>query len=61
MWLSGPSIRHGLLVMKKFICKLFGHFMYFDSVDVAGPATCRVCGYKEPGIMWPKPPSRKSI
>lgn len=40
--------------MKKFLCKIFGHYMIFDSCNVAGPSTCKWCGHKKPGIVWPR-------
>lgn len=40
--------------MKKFLCKIFGHRMKFDTCNVAGTSTCKWCGHKEPGIVWPR-------
>jgi hypothetical protein len=37
----------------KIICKIFGHKLYFDTSNVAGPSTCKRCGHKEPAIVWP--------
>ncbi len=38
------------------MCEVFGHKMYFDSCNVAGPSTCKRCGHKQEGIRWPAPP-----
>ena len=43
---------------KDFICKIFGHKLYLDIPNtrgVAGPRTCKRCGYKKSGIEWPDP------
>ena len=36
------------------LCNFFGHNLYFDRANVAGPSTCKRCEYKEPGIEWPR-------
>jgi len=38
-------------------CDIFSHPMRFDSSNAAGPSTCILCGYKEPGIKWERGPS----
>jgi|GEM_PF-4040485 len=43
------------------ICRLFGHWMFFDTGDVFGPSTCKICKHKEPGstFAWPPAPAIK--
>lgn len=36
------------------VCNTFNHFMCFDTSNVAGASTCKLCGHKEPGIKWPR-------
>jgi len=36
----------------KWLCRFFGHRLFFDSANAAGPSTCKRCGHKEPGITW---------
>jgi hypothetical protein len=45
--------------VKKFLCRVFGHKMYFDSCNVAGPSTCKRCQHKKAGIVWPRTPPFK--
>jgi len=37
------------------LCEVFGHNMYFESWNVAGPTRCVRCGHRQEGIRWPKP------
>lgn len=46
-------------LIKNLICKIFGHSMYFDSTDICGPSTCKICGHKESGIEWTPIPMPK--
>lgn len=41
--------------MKNFWCKIFGHRMFFDTANAAGPSTCKRCNHKISGIKWPRP------
>lgn len=34
------------------LCKIFGHKMYHDCCNIAGPTICRRCDHKEPAIKW---------
>lgn len=45
--------------IRKLICNIFGHLMYFDSHDVCGPSTCKICKHKEPAMEWPSIPMPK--
>ena len=49
--------------LKALMCKALGHRMYFDTSDVGGPSTCRMCGRAEPAVEWargcpPMPPKK---
>lgn len=43
---------------ESLLCKLFGHRMFFDTGNVAGPSTCKRCDYKERGVVWPRVSSK---
>ncbi len=34
------------------LCKIFGHKMYCDTYNVAGPSTCKRCGCEGLAIDW---------
>lgn len=41
--------------IKKIICRIFGHRMFFDGPSCVGPSTCKRCGFKkENKIYWYK-------
>jgi hypothetical protein len=43
--------------MKKIFCKFFGHWMFFDTCDVTGTSTCKICGHKQSNeVIWPHEP-----
>ena len=44
------------LKFKLLMCEIFGHNMYFDSCNAAGPSTCKRCAHKREGIRWPRMP-----
>jgi len=41
-------------LFSKWLCETFGHKMYSDTTDIAGPSSCGRygCKHKEPGIEW---------
>lgn len=40
--------------IRKFICWLFDHPLYFDTANVARPSTCKCGKNKELSIIWPR-------
>lgn len=35
-----------------YLCRAFGHRMFFDTDNAAGSSTCKRCGHKKPAIEW---------
>ena len=40
-------------MMANLLCRIFGHWMFFDSSDVSGGSTCKRCGFHTTAIKWP--------